>query len=67
MLIHFQGAITILTNEIQQLTEQHFPSQIQRLKSIVGISTTIATALIDVTAPAARGWLPSVSFGEGIG
>ncbi|MFD2938223.1 transposase [Spirosoma flavum] len=49
MLVHFQGAITRLTGEIQQLTEQHFPSQIRRLKSIVGISITIATALIDVT------------------
>jgi len=49
MLAHFQVAITTLTAEIQQLTEQHFPSQIRRLTSIAGISTTIATALIDVT------------------
>ncbi|WP_229370353.1 transposase [Fibrivirga algicola] len=49
MLAHFQEAITLLMGEIQQLTEQHFPSQIHRLTSIVGISTTIATALIDVT------------------
>ncbi|RYF74509.1 MAG: IS110 family transposase [Cytophagaceae bacterium] len=49
MLAHFQEAITLLTGEIQQLTEQHFPSQIRRLTSIAGISTTIATALIDVT------------------
>jgi transposase len=49
MLAHFQAAITTLTAEIQQLTEQHFPTQIRRLTSIAGISTTIATALIDVT------------------
>jgi transposase len=49
MLTHFQEAITTLTADIQQLTEQHFPSQIKRLKTIAGISTTIATALIDVT------------------
>ena len=49
MLAHFQAAIITLTAEIQQLTEQHFPSQIQRLTSIAGISTTIAKALIDVT------------------
>jgi transposase len=49
MLTHFQEAMTTLTAEIQQLTGQHFPNQIKRLKSIAGISTTIATALIDVT------------------
>lgn len=49
MLAHFQMAINTLIIEIQQLAEQHFPSQIRRLTSIAGISTTIATALIDVT------------------
>lgn len=49
MLAHFQAAINVLTDEIQALTKQHFPDQLRRLTSIVGISTTIATALIDVT------------------
>lgn len=49
MLTHFQTAISVLTDEIQVLTKQHFPDQLRRLTSIVGISTTIATALIDVT------------------
>ena len=49
MLTHFQTAINVLTDEIQVLTKQHFPDQLRRLTSIVGISITVATALIDVT------------------
>ena len=49
MLAHFQTTIDVLTSEIQALTEQYFPDQLRRLTSVVGISTTIATALIDVT------------------
>lgn len=49
MLTHFQTASNVLTDEIQALTKQHFPDQLRRLTSIVGISTTVATALIDVT------------------
>lgn len=49
MLTHFQAAINVLTDEIQTLTKQHFPDQLRRLTSIVGILNTVATALIDVT------------------
>jgi transposase len=50
LLSHFQTAIVEVTAEIEQLTKQHFPDQLQRLISIQGISTTIATALIEVTS-----------------
>ncbi len=50
LLTHFQTAIAEVTTEIEQLTKQHFPDQLRRLTSIQGISTTIATALIEVTS-----------------
>jgi transposase len=50
LLTHFQTAIAEVTREIEQLTKQHFPDQLRRLTSIQGISTTIATALIEVTS-----------------
>lgn len=49
MLQYLQTAVAEVTTEIEQLTKQHFPDQLQRLTSIQGISTTIATALIEVT------------------
>ncbi|WP_460673881.1 IS110 family transposase [Larkinella ripae] len=39
-----------LVNEIEQLTKAHFSQQLKRLTSVVGISTSIATALIEVTS-----------------
>jgi transposase len=50
LISHFQTAIAEVTTEIEQLTTQHFPDQLRRLTSIQGISTTIATALIEVTS-----------------
>jgi len=50
VLSHFQTAIVEVTAEIEQLTKQHFPDQLRRLTSIQGISTTIATALIEITS-----------------
>lgn len=50
MLAHLQHGINEVAAEIEQLTQQHFPEQLRRLTSIRGISTTIATALIEVTS-----------------
>jgi transposase len=49
LISHLQTAIAEVTAEIEQLTTQHFPYQLRRLTFIQGISTTIATALIEVT------------------
>lgn len=49
LLQYLQTAVAEVTVAIEQLTKQHFPDQLQRLTSIRGISTTIATALIEVT------------------
>lgn len=50
LLTQFDRTIAEVTAEIEQLTVQHFPDQLRRLTSIQGISTTIATALIEVTS-----------------
>lgn len=49
MLAHFERAITQLATEINQLCEDDFQDQLKRLTSIKGISTTIASALIETT------------------
>jgi transposase len=38
-----------LKDEIEELTKANFNQELIRLTSVVGISTTIATALIEVT------------------
>ena len=49
MLAHFQTAIAQLAGEINQLCEDDFTDQFKRLTSIKGISSTIASALIETT------------------
>ncbi|CAN5614357.1 IS110 family transposase [soil metagenome] len=49
IISQLEAAIKALFDEIEQLTKDNFGQQLQRLTSIVGISTSIATALIEVT------------------
>lgn len=49
MITHFETAIAQLVAEINQLCETDFNDQFKRLTSIKGISTTIASALIETT------------------
>ncbi|MFD2934352.1 hypothetical protein [Spirosoma flavum] len=67
MIAHFQSAIAQLKMEINQVCQQDFADQYQRLTSIKGISRTIATALIETTARAAPKWLPGFSLCESTG